>query len=288
MSKATLSKTGRKAPDTLTLKRLFALSGNQCARPNCGTVLMSSDGVLIGEVAHICAESEGGPRWDAKLSDAQRRGFDNLLLLCPTCHTLIDKDPAAYKKSKLRRWKRDREARFEAVGDLLQKSYLNEITDDAHAIGSTLPKTLAAYVKYLVKKGQSPFIDGDTPAEIADYIEKLRHLAPADRQLMVAVIKKALDLGGRHENEYGVSVHVDDLKTIRVNRSPLSGWRIGKFARTLDRRQLGGGEADDHEVTLSITAIGTDLSWSQLADFAEHKGATLHNLLVDLKFGILD
>lgn len=288
MAKAALKKTGRKAPDTLTLKRLFALSGNQCARPSCGTVLMSSDGVLIGEVAHICAESEGGPRWDAKLSEVQRRDFGNLLLLCPTCHTLVDKDPAAYKKSKLRKWKRDREARFEAIGDLLQKSYLNEITDDANTVGSTLPKTLAAYIKFLKKKGQSPFIDGDTPVEIAEYFEKLRHLVAADRQLMVAVIEKALDLGGRHENEYGVSVHVDDLKTIRINRTPISGWRIGKFGSTLERRQLGGGEADDQEVILSITAIGTDLSWSQLTDFAEHKGTTLHALLVDLKFGILD
>jgi hypothetical protein len=288
MAKAALRKTGRKAPDTLTLKRLFALSGNQCARPSCGTVLMSSDGVLIGEVAHICAESEGGPRWDAKLSEARRRDFDNLLLLCPTCHTLVDKDSAAYKKSKLRKWKRDREARFEAIGDLLQKSYLNEITDDANSIGSTLPQTLAAYVKFLKKKGQSPFIDGDTPAEIADYVEKLRHLVAADRQLMVAVIEKALALGGRRESEYGASVHIDDLKTIRINHSRLSDYRIGKLAKTLERHQLGGADADDQEIELSITAIGTDLSWSQLTDYAEHKGTTLHALLVDLKFGILD
>jgi len=288
VAKAALKKTGRKAPDTLTLKRLFALSGNQCAKPNCGTVLMSSDGVLVGEVAHICAESEGGPRWNAKLSEAQRRDFDNLLLLCPTCHTLIDKDPAAYRKSTLRKWKRDREARFEAIGDLLQKSYLNEITDDANTIGSTLPKTLGSYVKFLKKKGQHPFIDGDTPGEIADYVEKLRHLVAEDRQLMVAVIEKALALGGRREDEYGVSIHVDDLKTIRINHSRLSGYRIGKLARTLERHQLGGGEAEDQEVTLSITAIGSDLSWSQLADYAEHKGTTLHAVLVDLKFGMLD
>ncbi|TPG56550.1 hypothetical protein EAH76_03180 [Sphingomonas glacialis] len=251
-------------------------------------MLMSAEGTLVAEVAHIAAESEGGPRWDAKLSQEERRGFENLLLLCPTCHTLVDKDPVKYKKSTLRQWKRDREARFEAIGDLLQKSYLNEITDDANTIGATLPKDLAAYTSFLTARGETPFIDEDTPREIADYVEKLRHLVAEDRQLMVAVIEKALALGGRRESEHGITVHIDDLKTIRINHSRLSSHRIGKLAKTLDRHNLGSIDADDQEYELFISGLGNNLSWSELMAFAESKGTTLHALLVDLKFGLLD
>lgn len=185
----TPKKAGRKAPSTETLRRLFALSGNQCARPSCPTVLLTADGTLVAEVAHIAAESPGGPRFDPKLSEADRRAFENLLLLCATCHTLVDKDPATYTQAKLRKWKRDRESRFEAVGDLLRKSYLNEITDDSETVGATLPTTLNRYVQYVVDEGHEPFIDANTPEEVASYVERLRHLAVADRQLMLAIIE---------------------------------------------------------------------------------------------------
>lgn len=61
--------TGRKTPSSETLRRLFALSGNQCARLTCPTVLLSANGTLVGEVAHIAAESPGGPRFDPKLGE---------------------------------------------------------------------------------------------------------------------------------------------------------------------------------------------------------------------------
>lgn len=284
-----LAKKGRKAPDVTTLKRLFALSGNQCARPTCGTVLLTSDGKLIGEVAHIAAENKGGARWDATLSEEQRRAFENLLLLCPNCHTLVDKKPVKVSAAALRKWKRDREARFEAVGELLQKSYLAEITDDAETTGSTLPVNLGSYVTFKRKRdGQEPFLDEDTPAAIAGYVESLRHIVVGDRQLMMGVVEKALALGGRREDEHGVKVHIDDLKTIRVNHVKLSDYRIDKLARTLDRHGLGSidGESPDYE--LFIRSVGTDLGWSDLAAYAESRKTTLASLLVDLKFGILD
>lgn len=284
----TPKKTGRKAPPIDTLKRLFALSGNQCAKPGCPTVLMSLDGTLVGEVAHIAAESPGGPRFDPNLSEEHRRGFENLLLLCPTCHTLVDKDAKKFTKPMLRRWKRDREGRFEAVGDLLQKSYLHEITDDAQTVGATHPVSLASYIAFVEARGEEPFIDADTPGEVADYVEKLRHLTADDRQLMLAVIDKALALGGRREAEYGVSVHTDDLKTIRINHSRLSEYRMAKLGRTLARHNLGSIDVDGQDSEFVISAIQIDMAWSVLKAFAESRGATLRSLVVDLKFGLLD
>lgn len=281
-------KPGRKAPSIETLRRLFALSGNQCARPSCPTVLLTADGTLVGEVAHIAAESPGGPRFDPKLSEADRRAFENLLLLCGTCHTLVDKDSETYTQAKLRKWKRDRESRFEAVGDLLRKSYLNEITDDSETVGATLPTTLNRYVQHMVDEGHESFIDASTPGEVASYVEKLRHLAVADRQLMLAIIEKAIILGGAREDEYGIAVHPDDLKTIRINNHRLSDYRIGKLGKTLERNGLGSLDTDDGEPQLCISAIHAEMGWSDLKAYCEANSATLASLLLDLKFRLLD
>ncbi|WP_241986696.1 NACHT domain-containing protein [Cryobacterium fucosi] len=43
---------------------------------------------VIGEEAHIRARSAGGPRYDREYVDVD--GYDNLVLMCPTHHTMID------------------------------------------------------------------------------------------------------------------------------------------------------------------------------------------------------
>ena len=49
-------------------------------------------GCFIGEYAHIKGERPGSARHDPNLADTQ--AADNLLLICPNCHTQIDKCPA--------------------------------------------------------------------------------------------------------------------------------------------------------------------------------------------------
>ena len=65
---------------------------------------------LVGEAAHICAASPGGPRYDPSMSDEERRSHDNGIWLCANCATEIDKDPARFPVSLLRRWKEEAES----------------------------------------------------------------------------------------------------------------------------------------------------------------------------------
>lgn len=74
-----------------TIKRLFVKSGNQCAFPGCQAKIVIGDAV-IGEVCHIRARRKNGPRYDPNLTAKERDECRNLLLLCPTHYTLIDKD----------------------------------------------------------------------------------------------------------------------------------------------------------------------------------------------------
>jgi hypothetical protein len=60
---------------------------------------------LIGDVGHIVAEEENGPRGRAPLTLEQRNAESNLVLLCKPHHKLIDDDPTTYTVELLSRAK---------------------------------------------------------------------------------------------------------------------------------------------------------------------------------------
>lgn len=95
---------------------LYADSGNECAFPGCGTALVkpgdgSGKAVNVGEAAHIVASSRQGPRGGAPLSDLERdTRASNRILLCPTHHTEVDRQPLVYTVEVLRQMKEDHES----------------------------------------------------------------------------------------------------------------------------------------------------------------------------------
>jgi hypothetical protein len=107
----------RKKISEATIKILWAKSGNRCAFPGCKQALVEDlttlDGSqVVGEMAHIVGHSsEEGPRSDASYPRDKIDLPENLLLLCPTHHTIIDKQPNTYTVANLLDWKRARESK---------------------------------------------------------------------------------------------------------------------------------------------------------------------------------
>ena len=70
-------------------------SGGFCAFEKCRQHLISDGNAkgsgVIGEAAHIYGKKPTSARFDANMSDQERNSVDNLIYLCPTCHTKIDK-----------------------------------------------------------------------------------------------------------------------------------------------------------------------------------------------------
>ncbi|WP_314963953.1 HNH endonuclease [Bradyrhizobium cosmicum] len=229
-----MNESTRKAPPAKTLRQLYVLSGNQCANPRCATALINANGTLVADVCHIKAESPGGPRFDKRLNAERRRAPENLILLRATCHTLVDREPDKHTVKLLTKWKRDREDRFSAVGDTLRQRYVGEIVDEAEDGTIFVPRTLKRYKRYLEKDRVSHTIGDRTLEAIKDYVDRLRHLSIADRELMRAIIEKGIALVGRRESEFGINIHPDDLKTIRIDDKRLSDYRISKLGKTLD------------------------------------------------------
>jgi len=98
------------SPTRKTIKRLFALSRNQCAFPGCSSLLtdLSSDRT-IGEICHIKAQRPNAPRYDPNQGDSDRHAFENLILLCPNHHNLIDSDVDFYTVERLKQIKSEHE-----------------------------------------------------------------------------------------------------------------------------------------------------------------------------------
>lgn len=109
-----------------TIKKLYALSGNKCANPDCQRELIK-DGTQLGEIAHICAASPNGPRYDASMTDDERRDYANLILLCGDCNKIIDGNPEKYPVGLLREWKQIHESRCQDQFEEKQKEYLKRI-----------------------------------------------------------------------------------------------------------------------------------------------------------------
>ena len=96
-------------PSETTIKRLFATSGNLCAFPRCDLPIVEAVGTITGEICHIRARNEGGPRFDVTQSEDERQGFENLVLLCRRHHKMVDAEPDVYSVEALEEIKRIRE-----------------------------------------------------------------------------------------------------------------------------------------------------------------------------------
>ncbi len=96
-------------------KKLYALSGNQCAKPDCNNkIILSSN---VGEIIHIHALNPGGLRHDPSMADEERNHIENLMVLCRICHKNVD-DPAnldIYPANLLKDWKKNHERKIREI-----------------------------------------------------------------------------------------------------------------------------------------------------------------------------
>lgn len=79
-----------------SIKILWAAAGGRCAFPGCWERLCYHEAedmapFTLGEMAHICGEKPGANRHDISQNENERDDYSNLILLCPTHHTLIDR-----------------------------------------------------------------------------------------------------------------------------------------------------------------------------------------------------
>lgn len=122
-------------------------SGNRCAMPDCRReIVLDGNGsdplVIVGELAHIKGEKPGAERYDQNMSDQQGNSHENLMLVCPNCHTKIDNQPNTYTVEELLKIKREHE-------EWVRNSLKSEVVNISFA-------ELSVVTKYLVSGQYSP------------------------------------------------------------------------------------------------------------------------------------
>src|SRR5262249_52772425 len=122
-----------------------ALSGNQCAHPDCSQSLIidattASGAMVVGKICHIHAASDKGPRADPDLPPKERDSPNNLILLCPTHHDIVDGQHETYPPDLLRQWKQRRE-RSQRAADIATINDLgfNELETAARSLLNSVP-----------------------------------------------------------------------------------------------------------------------------------------------------
>lgn len=102
-----------------TRKVLWTRAHDRCAFPGCRQVLTvdmvdttTGDSFVkpVGEEAHIRSRRPDGPRHDPSYPTAELDEYENLILLCPTHHTMVDANGGAgYSVEQLDRLRRQHE-----------------------------------------------------------------------------------------------------------------------------------------------------------------------------------
>lgn len=92
------------------LESLFGLAAGRCSFPDCRGKLLHwadspDDPVVLGQVAHIVASSDKGPRAQPSMPEADRNKYENLILLCSSHHKLIDTLDSTYSVDQLKAFK---------------------------------------------------------------------------------------------------------------------------------------------------------------------------------------
>jgi len=92
------------------LKLLWSRSGGICSFPGCTEFLSQPDSLnIIGEIAHIVALSSEGPRGDSAFPASKINTYENLILLCPTHHGIVDAPHSLWTVADIIKMKGDHE-----------------------------------------------------------------------------------------------------------------------------------------------------------------------------------
>jgi hypothetical protein len=101
---------------------LCVRAGGRCEFDGCNDYLFEHPLTLtvgnFSQMAHIVGFRENGPRGLDGVRPADINNVDNLMLLCPRCHKLIDDNPADYTRRALEDFKRSHEGRIRYLTSL--------------------------------------------------------------------------------------------------------------------------------------------------------------------------
>lgn len=220
------------SPTVATIKRLFAVSGNRCAFPKCSLQLVDPPtGKVTGRISHIKARQPGGPRYDESQTEEQRHSFENLLLLCPIHHDVIDDDPQSYTVNRLTEIKAEHESSQVSVpetNDAVANQFIANIEGNTVTHGSIIfsQNQMGGQVAHSIQNfGPQPRQLSQAAANAlvaelrklpAESIDLTCIMGDTEGYQLASGLKQVLELGGWHINGVNQAVFSGPLKGLLV------------------------------------------------------------------------
>lgn len=273
----------KELPKRLTIpsdvvRELYLKSGNQCAYPGCPSRIIEADGNLIGQICHIEAAMPDGERFNPDMTNEERAGFANLILLCYPHHRRTN-DVAKYTVDTMKDMKAKHEAKFTDVIKLIRDS----VTDHTEANVVRYPTSLAAVIAF-----RKWTLDGDQVAEMLASAQKFAdtvHKLPIPlREFLVVVIRRCHDSGTIRAPKTTICEEVQAACSLTTAK-------MRDYISILDRLRFAFVEKDDEDQVFKIYLRWwpTDWDiWGDLRDFSEAAKRPLNSIIVDLRFDLLD
>jgi hypothetical protein len=119
-------------------KMLLAHSGGYCQNSECHRDLFvlfeSGDVSSFEELAHIIGQKVDGPRGGGALELSERDEYENIILLCPVCHTLVDKNPKRFPVELLRKWKTEHAAKIRTFFEVPKFSSRDDLRNEVRRL----------------------------------------------------------------------------------------------------------------------------------------------------------
>lgn len=274
----------RLTPSPEVTRRLYLASGNRCAYPQCDQALMGADAILVGQIAHIEGALPDSARFNPKMSNEQRRGYDNLLLLCGTHHITIDRDVERWTVANLKELKRKHEAIYTAAVDQLRRQ-VGDITE-----GVTYTPAVNG-LAILDSDGLDEHERAESCKEINRFAEHLSKIPVNARSLLALILARGEKLphaaASRWSGEFQIPVRV--LRSI----ADCTAVQLRQHVEVLEHFDLLYRDDEPFDgpplyiVGNSTPGIGWPLL-QDIRDFADTDQAAFRCIRCDLDFSALD
>ncbi|QDH15029.1 HNH endonuclease [Oecophyllibacter saccharovorans] len=191
--------TQRKAIPAETKLRLFSEASGHCQNPDCLEPLFPVElggAKHIAEMAHVVPHGEAGPRREDRPNDSfDPDVFENLILLCPTCHTKIDKDPASFPRNILLDWKENHLANLATKQGI--RAYVNRCIA-REAIAGFMAENKAIWNRFAPEHGTD--FNYDPESEVAKgWSKRMRSVILPNNYRIQAIIRANLGLATEDE-----------------------------------------------------------------------------------------
>lgn len=274
-------KPKRLAPKTHTLRELFLKSGNLCAFPNCTALMMNEKGVFIGQLCHIEAAEPGGPRFNTSMTNEQRRGVSNLMLMCYEHHQVTN-DEDEYPVAKLKKTKRDHEQRFARP----DRAILEHLTDWTLADQPNHVENLKRIEQVL----GLDFSDEERAVAVSifnDHIDRLA-VVPIEVRRFVGTIAQRIVRAGDTSAVHDNAILISDVK----HAFRLSDSKIKERLAQLESYDLGYLDELNTDLgsqpMIALSVPDDSISWIDIVYFCQKTSTPLESFTDDMDFSQLD